>query len=720
MLPKAPKKASKNRAVAVALFFVLILAALIEEHRNGTISSGVVSSGMTFKRGYNALGGGGGERRRKAHVVLVDNRDLATERSYGYYTMAMWKLYSSIVPDVGLFVYNSSTLCPEGELGYGFNVTCEGYNGTRMSPYWMKVLAVLTAMDEANEDDLLLFMDTDMQIMPENFTTSIFDLDEIQTFLQSGKSMLVIKEDGSFWGWGTEEIFKPDDIGKAVTRLYRAPIVSNFFVVINNDIGRRMMEIWWQSMAHSTKMDPTGESFLWGWPWEQERIAAYYDAAPVLFYSVEQTWIYFSWLHHGPFCCVGFESKFDIIRSVNETMMHQVRANNISRWNDTGFDELADDLYRQIRIRPLSRMDFRPVSMTEPGMAMHNLTYFWNASSPPYFSQSRKAHVVLVDNRDLATERSYGYYTMAMWKLYSSIVPDVGLFVYNSSTLCPEGELGYGFNVTCEGYNGTRMSPYWMKVLAVLTAMDEANEDDLLLFMDTDMQIMPENFTTSIFDLDEIQTFLQSGKSMLVIKEDGSFWGWGTEEIFKPDDIGKAVTRLYRAPIVSNFFVVINNDIGRRMMEIWWQSMAHSTKMDPTGESFLWGWPWEQERIAAYYDAAPDLFYPVEQSWIYFSSSWIRHGSIECCFEEKHQIIQDMNKTLPYQVRVYNISRWNDSDFEELVSGLYHQIPIRQLFNKEFRPVVENEPGLELHNLTYFWNASSPPFYSFSNDSSPT
>jgi hypothetical protein len=302
--------------------------------------------------------------------------------------MAMWELYSSIVPDAGIFAYNSSTLCPEGDSGHEFSVICEGYNGTRMLPYWMKVLAVLATMDEVNEDDLLLFMDTDMQIVPENFTKSFFDLDETQTFLQSGKSMLVIKEDGSFWGFGTDEIFKPDDIGKPVTRLYRAPIVSNFFVVINNEMGRRMMEIWWQSMAHPTKMDPTGENFLWGWPWEQERLAAYYDAAPDLFYPVEQSWVYFSWLHHGPFCCVGFESKFDIIRSVNETMMHQVRANNISRWIDTGFDKLTDDLYRKIPIRTLSMMEFRPVSMTEPAIAIHNLRYFWNASSPAFYSFS--------------------------------------------------------------------------------------------------------------------------------------------------------------------------------------------------------------------------------------------------------------------------------------------------------------------------------------------
>lgn len=383
MHPKTPTTLT-NQKIAAALFCILVSTALLEEHRNATISSGLARTAQVSLKRYKSTRGGG---QRIAHVVLVDNRDLESEKSYGYYTMAMWRFYSDIVPDTGLLVYNTSTMCPEGDPGINGFVICEGFNGTRMTPYWLKVLAVLAAMDEANEDDLLLFMDTDMQLINENFTRSIFNIDEIQTFLQSGKSMLVIKEDGSFWSSVTE-IFKPDDIGKNVTRLYRAPIVSNFFAVINNEMGRQLMEIWWQSMAHPTKADPSGKGFLWSWPWEQERLTAYYDAAPDLFYAVEQSWVYFSFLHHGPFCCIGFEHKYDIIRSVNETMMHQVRGENMSQWNNSDFEELVYDLYHQIPIRQLSNKEFQPLVEIGPGLELHNLMYFWNASSPPYYSFS--------------------------------------------------------------------------------------------------------------------------------------------------------------------------------------------------------------------------------------------------------------------------------------------------------------------------------------------
>ena len=399
MIPKNGPHASTNRTIAFALLCILILVTLLEEYRNGTVSTGLASSVRAFREIYNATdaySGGWGYngtedgRRRRAHFVFVENRDLVTEKSYGYYTMAMWQLYADIVPDMSLLAYNSSDICPKGELNE-FHVICEGYNGTRMSPYWPKVLAMLNAMDDSSEDDLLVFVDTDMQLTNndghENFTRSFFELDEIRTFLQSGKSMLVINED-SFWGWGTEKIFRPDDIGKNVTRLYRAPIVSNFFVVINNDIGRRMMEIWWQSMAHPTKMDPSGENYLWAWPWEQERLTAYYDAAPDLFFVVEQSWFYFYWIVHGPFCCIGFEQKYDIIRSVNETMMDQVRANNISEWNDTGFEELVHNLHGRINVRQLFNRELTPIGENDPSFESHNLGYFWNASSPPYYSFS--------------------------------------------------------------------------------------------------------------------------------------------------------------------------------------------------------------------------------------------------------------------------------------------------------------------------------------------
>jgi hypothetical protein len=410
MIPKnRPHAPTTNRNVAIVIACVLLLATLYEEYRNGTVSIGVASSVKAIRGGYaNATFGDRGwgydddddddnatttvdgrRRKRMAHFVFVENRDLETDKSYGYYTMAMWRLYVELVPDVSLLVYNSSGICPGGEMG-GFNVICRGYNGTRMSPYWPKVSAMLHAMDDADANDLLVFVDADMQLTNndghENFTRSIFELDEIRHFLESGKSMMVINEAGSFWGFGTVEIYKPDDMGKNVTRLYRAPIVSNFFVVINNAVGRRMMEVWWQSMAHPTKMDPSGEAFLWGWPWEQERLTAYYDAAPDLFYVVDQSWFYFYWIVHGPFCCIGFEQKYDIIRSVNETMMDQVRVNNVSEWNGTSFEGMVRDLRGRIHVRPLVDIEMEPIAINDPSFEMHHLGYFWNASSPPYYS----------------------------------------------------------------------------------------------------------------------------------------------------------------------------------------------------------------------------------------------------------------------------------------------------------------------------------------------
>ena len=46
-----------------------------------------------------------------AHIVLVENRDLQSTKSYGYYTFAMWQLYTNLRPEANLLVYNSSSSC---------------------------------------------------------------------------------------------------------------------------------------------------------------------------------------------------------------------------------------------------------------------------------------------------------------------------------------------------------------------------------------------------------------------------------------------------------------------------------------------------------------------------------------------------------------------------------------------------------------------------------
>eukprot|EP00585_Thalassiosira_rotula_P011954 CAMPEP_0196161166 /NCGR_PEP_ID=MMETSP0910-20130528/47196_1 /TAXON_ID=49265 /ORGANISM="Thalassiosira rotula, Strain GSO102" /LENGTH=292 /DNA_ID=CAMNT_0041426107 /DNA_START=602 /DNA_END=1480 /DNA_ORIENTATION=+ len=290
----------------------------------------------------------------------------------------MWQYYSSITPDVNVLVYNSSSLCTKGGGGASTQANCTGYNNIHMSPYWMKVLAVLNAMyNNNNEDDLIVFMDTDMQILNANFARSILELEEIQSFLNSNKSMLVIDErDFSFWDGETR--------GK---RVYKAPIVSNMFAVINNDIGRRMMHTWWQSVTHHTKMDNNTftsiKSMLWQWPWEQERLTAYYDAKSELFYAVEQSWSYMGWVHHGPLCCVGFNAKHDIVRSLNETLGNQTETlwmreksssspSSSRRWmNASSYEEMVSDLYGQIDIRPLRR---------EVGQLSPRLASFWNGT----------------------------------------------------------------------------------------------------------------------------------------------------------------------------------------------------------------------------------------------------------------------------------------------------------------------------------------------------
>ena len=161
--------------------------------------------------------------------------------------------------------------------------------------------------------------------------------------------------------------------------------------------------------------------------------------------------------------------------------------------------------------------------------------------------------------------------------------------------------------------------------------------------------------------------------------------------------------------------------MARQMMEIWWQSMNHPTKMDESSERYQHSWPWEQERLAAYYDAAPDLFYTVQQSWRFFGGNgctvdntnldvcWLGHSVLPpgCCFESKHLIIDDLNVTMTHQVeRNSLLSQWKGLSFEELVYNLYQQIPVRQLSMMEFVPISELDPAMAIHNLTIFWNHS--------------
>ena len=101
------------RPIATFLFGILILAVLIEEYRNSSISSGTFFSsdfGVSIRKVYHNVTRGP-SRRRNAYIVLIDNHDLATDKSYGYYTYAMWQMYTSLVPDVHLLVYNSTSLC---------------------------------------------------------------------------------------------------------------------------------------------------------------------------------------------------------------------------------------------------------------------------------------------------------------------------------------------------------------------------------------------------------------------------------------------------------------------------------------------------------------------------------------------------------------------------------------------------------------------------------
>ena len=363
------------------------MAAVIEEYRNSSISSGTLFSsdfGVSIRQVYHNITtrSPSNIRRRKAYIVLVDNRDLATKKSYGYYTIAMWQMYTSLVPDVHLLVYNSTSLClTKDSLPDGGDISCRGYNNTRIAPYWMKVLATRAAMDETNEDDLLLFMDSDIQLVNQNFNISVFDLDEIQDFLLSGKSMLVVSErDYSWWA--------------ATAVLYKDPIITTLYGVINNELGKQMMEIWWQSMIHPTKMDESSDRYKISWPWEQERLAAYCDAAPDLFYILHQSWRYFysvnnisiassnGWISHGvvpPGCC--FEGKHLIINDLNVTLPHQVQVHNLTQWMGHSFEELVYDLSHQIPVNKLLTMDFLPISKNDPSMAIHNLTIFWNYSN---------------------------------------------------------------------------------------------------------------------------------------------------------------------------------------------------------------------------------------------------------------------------------------------------------------------------------------------------
>lgn len=375
MLDKQKKGATRSNGSSYAVFILCILAlvcfaALVEIKRVASINDMISSSNNTI-RSYKPLLTHGNFTtetvHRKAHIVLAENRDLQTEKSYGYYTFAMWKLYTKFhSQDTTLLVYNSSNLCISGKNGDGAEQqNCAGYNGTRMSPYWMKVLAVRKAMEEANENDICIFMDSDSQILNANFTLNIFDMAEVQSFLESGKQMLVIDErSDSHW----DTVLHQEDMKPG----YEAPIVSNLFMVINNKVGREMMEMWWRSMQHTTLWEHiTNTSMLFHWPWEQERVAAFYNSTPHLFYPVQQSWQYFGFLHHGPLCCIGFHSKFDIIRSLNETLMNQTRAlpKLANIYNGTTYEELVSNLYRQIKVKYLTGID--ETRMT------HELQDFW-------------------------------------------------------------------------------------------------------------------------------------------------------------------------------------------------------------------------------------------------------------------------------------------------------------------------------------------------------
>ena len=304
--------------------------------------------------------------KRRVHVVIVENRNLEVEKSYGYYTFAMWQLYSHIIPECNIMAYNSSTICMGEKHG-----NCTGYNGIHVSPYWMKVLAVRNAMDEVNENDVIYFFDTDAQILNANFARSLLDLEDVKAFLNSGKTMMVMNENDertSYWY---------NQLNKERPGIYSAPIVSNQFAAINNKMGRQMMDNWWQSMAHPTPWDPTGKDMHWKWPWEQERLAAYYNATPELFYTLEQTWTFMGGFnHHGPLCCVGFHAKYDIIRSLNETMMNQTRTLPVlaKKWkNGTTYEELVSDLYHQIHVRTLVGRDHT----TRKDASHHDNEGFW-------------------------------------------------------------------------------------------------------------------------------------------------------------------------------------------------------------------------------------------------------------------------------------------------------------------------------------------------------
>ena len=309
---------------------------------------------------------------RRAHIVLVENRDLATQKSYGYYTFAMWKLYTNFIcQNCNLLVYNFSHLCEiigsNKENDKAEQQSCIGYNGTKMSPYWMKVQAVRNVMDKADEDDLIIFMDTDNQILNANFTLNLFDLDEVRTFLSSNKQMFVV---ASYWTYWDKVLLQNQPNGG-----YRIPIVSNLFMVKNNKVGREMMNMWWRSMEATTLWEQiTNESMLIHWPWEQERLAAFYNSTPHLFHVHEESKQYFNWLYHGPLCCIRFTQKHDIIRSLNETLMNQTRTvpKLMSIYNSTTYEELVYDLYHQIKVNRLSSVD-QQTNLSQS----HELEDFW-------------------------------------------------------------------------------------------------------------------------------------------------------------------------------------------------------------------------------------------------------------------------------------------------------------------------------------------------------
>ena len=120
MLDKQKKGATRSNGSSYAVFILCILAlvcfaALVEIKRVASINGMISSSNSTTIRSYKPLLTHGNFTtetvHRKAHIVLAENRDLQTEKSYGYYTLAMWKLYTKFQVKIQLFLYTIHPIC---------------------------------------------------------------------------------------------------------------------------------------------------------------------------------------------------------------------------------------------------------------------------------------------------------------------------------------------------------------------------------------------------------------------------------------------------------------------------------------------------------------------------------------------------------------------------------------------------------------------------------